>query len=146
MRKKLGTQSILYYARYLQLSWIGTIRRLSTDRLPRKFLTSWIPLPRGVGRPVSDYTDTILKALESVGIGEDMWFHLAKDEFWWRNFIATTDEERKELLSAFRRGMNIAGPSGAAGNFDLSTSIEMPDTPLSRRRMGHLIAGGWFAN
>ena len=89
---------------------------MSTDRLPRKFLTSWIPLPRGVGRPVSDYTDTILKALESVGIGEDMWFHLAKDEFWWRNFIATTDEERKELLSAFRRGMNIAGPSGAAGN------------------------------
>ena len=115
---------------------------MSTDRLPRKFLTSWIPLPRGVGRPVSDYTDTILKALESVGIGEDVWFHLAKDEFWWRNFIATTDEERKELLSAFRRGMNIAGPSDAAGNFDLTTSIEMPDTPLSRRRMEHLIAGG----
>ena len=48
----------------------------------------------------------------------------------------------KELLSAFRRGMNIAGPSDAAGKFDLTTSIEMPDTPLSRRRMEHLIAGG----
>ena len=43
---------------------------------------------------------------------------------------------------AFRREMDIAGPASADGNFDLMTTIEMPDTPLSRRRMEHMATGG----
>ena len=116
---------------------------MDTDRLPRKFLTSWIPLPRGVGRRACDYTGTILKALASVGIGRYEWFHMAKDRFWWRNFISVPDEERKDLFLAFRRAMKkIAGPINATRDFDLTTTIEMPDTPLSRRRMEHMITGG----
>ena len=38
--------------------------------------------------------------------------------------------------------MNIAGPINATGDFDLTTTIEMPDTPLSRRRMEHMATGG----
>ena len=42
--------------------------------------------------------------------------------------------------------MNIAGPINAAGDFDLTTTIEMPDTFLSRRRMEHMITRGLFRN
>ena len=38
--------------------------------------------------------------------------------------------------------MNFAGPINATGDFDLKTTIEMPDTPLSRRRIEFIITGG----
>ena len=82
MRSTLGTKSILYCMRYLQLFWLGAIRRMDADRLPRKLLTSRLPLKRGAGRPISDFSDIILKALASAGIEEGERFMLVADEFW----------------------------------------------------------------
>ena len=40
--KALGMEDILYYMRYLQLNWLGKMRRMETHRLPRRLLASWL--------------------------------------------------------------------------------------------------------
>ena len=92
----MGAKSILFYMEYLQLSWLGHVRRMDYTDLPRRFLTAWLPYKRGVGRPISDFGTTIVRALGTRGIDEREWPRLATDEEWWRNFISITDEERRE--------------------------------------------------
>ena len=63
------------------------------ERLPRRFLTSWIRNPRPHGRPQFTYGHS-LKTLEWAGISTDfaVWSELAQDRPAWRALILATAE------------------------------------------------------
>ena len=51
------------------------------ERLPRKFLTSWVRNPRPHGRPQFTYGHSLNKTLENAGITTDFerWSEMAQD-------------------------------------------------------------------
>ena len=51
-----------------QLRWLGHVRRMPQDRLPRRLLTSWVCNPRTQGGQEMNYGRTVDKALYWAGI------------------------------------------------------------------------------
>ena len=96
MRRIMGLENVLQTMRYLQLNWLGRVRRMDFDRLPRQLLVSWMPEPRLSNYPQT-YSRTVLKALKSVGIPEADWPELAENETGWNAYIRQTAEERIQL-------------------------------------------------
>ena len=142
MRGQLGAKSILFYMRFLQLSWCGHVSRMNTDCLPRKFLTAWLPNSRRVGRTELNHVDTLLKGLASVGIPEEHWVRLASDEFWWSNFISIPNEEREAANEMLRQALNVQGPVNRGGWSYSDSFFPGFGTPLTNRKNEHMVTGG----
>ena len=66
-----------------QLRWLGHVRRMPEDRLPRRLLTSWVYNPRTQGGQEMNYGRAVSKALYWAGIDTDDWFDLAAVRSWW---------------------------------------------------------------
>ena len=77
-----------------KLRWAGHVARMGHERLPRRFLTSWIRNPRPHGRPQFTYGHSLNKTLEWAGISTDfaVWSELAQDRPAWRALILATAE------------------------------------------------------
>ena len=91
--KKIGVEDIMYYCRYLQLNFLGTVSRMPSSRIQRKIISSWIDEPRRPNYPQT-YSRSMLKAMASVDIPEAHWQDLAMDEVLWNKYIRQTDEDR----------------------------------------------------
>ena len=79
--------------RGMSLAWA-----MGHERLPRKFLTSWVRNPRPHGRPRLTFGHSLNKTLEQAGIETDFggkknakgWSDLAQDRGAWRTLIHST--------------------------------------------------------
>ena len=49
LEDRLGVQSLGTYLVRRRLRWLGHVRRMPWNRLPRKLLTAWVASPRGAG-------------------------------------------------------------------------------------------------
>ena len=67
-----------------QLRWLGHVRRMPFNRLPRRMLSSWVPSTRPSGAPRMTYGRGIRKALKKFNIDLDSWPELAADRDAWR--------------------------------------------------------------
>ena len=88
--KKIGVEDIMYYCRYLQLNFLGTVSRVPSSRTQRKIISSWIDEPRRPNYPQT-YSRSMLKAMASVDIPEAHWQELARDEVLWNKQILSSD-------------------------------------------------------
>ena len=60
----LASQNIQRYLDSKLLRWAGHVARMPKERLPRKFLTSWIgDTPRPLGHPTTSWTTNLVSAL-----------------------------------------------------------------------------------
>ena len=84
LRRQMGVRTIDEYITRRQLSWAGTVARMSFDRLPRKMLSSWVFTPRPPGAPQFTYARGLHKALAKAQIPRDSWHAQAQDRASWR--------------------------------------------------------------
>lgn len=92
LRKRLKMESLDQLVAARKLRWAGHVARMGHERLPRRFLTSWIRNPRPHGRPQFTYGHSLNKTLEWAGISTDfaVWSELAQDRPAWRALILAT--------------------------------------------------------
>ena len=83
----MGLESIDVYIARRQLRWLGHVRRMPFERLPRRMLSSWVPEPRPRGAPKMTYGRTIYKALDMFSIAHEAWPLLAADRAAWRTTL-----------------------------------------------------------
>ena len=87
-------ETIDHYISLRKLRWAGHVARMNMERLPRKFLTSWVRQARPHGRPQFTYGNSLNKTLRRAGISTDfgVWTKLAQDRNDWRGRIYSTAE------------------------------------------------------
>ena len=66
-RTELRNIEVYVYRR--QLRWLGHVSRMPWDRLPRKFLSSWVYSPRPTGGQVYRWGQGMEKAVSEIGLG-----------------------------------------------------------------------------
>ena len=81
--QRLGLESIDVYVARRQTRWLGHVRRMDFDRLPRKMLSSWVRSRRPPGCPSMTYGRSIGKSLDRLDIARDGWAELAADRKAW---------------------------------------------------------------
>lgn len=84
LEKKLNVKNILNVLRTRRLQWAGHVYRMPETRLPRRFLTSWVPHSRPVGRPYFTYGHGLECDLKEAGLNKKGWGKLAMDRVSWR--------------------------------------------------------------
>ena len=62
--KKMGVEDIMYYCRYLQLNFLGTVSRMPSSRTQRKLISSWIDEPR-----LQNFPQTYSRSMLNEGYG-----------------------------------------------------------------------------
>ena len=87
LESRLGLDSIDVYLTRRQLGWLGHVRRMDFERLPRRMLSSWVPCPRPRGAPPMTYGRSIGGALAEFNIDADEWAGLAADRTAWRETL-----------------------------------------------------------
>ena len=97
--EEMRMETIDHYISLRKLRWAGHIARMPKDRLPRKFLTSWIRRPRPHGRPQYTFGHSLNKTLKQAGIpgGFGEWTALAQDRRCWRDRIYSTAKFPPEI-------------------------------------------------
>ena len=102
LRKRLKMESLDQLIAARKLRWAGHVARMGHERLPRRFLTSWIRNPRPHGRPQFTYGHSLNKTLEWAGISTDfaVWSELAQDRPAWRALILATAYFKREITLA----------------------------------------------
>jgi hypothetical protein len=84
--ERLHLKSCQHYFDQRALRWAGHLARMPLERLPRKFLTSWVAnKARPTGRPTSSWVTTLEAVLVRKGISTDfeVWSSLAQDRLDW---------------------------------------------------------------
>ena len=95
----LGLTSIDKYISNRKLRWAGHVMRMDMSRLPRKFMTAWVDVPRERGRPVHSYGHDLARELNSIGFNLDRravgigasqsWGEAAQNRELWRELSCT---------------------------------------------------------
>jgi len=98
---RTGIRSLEVYTYRRQLRWIGHVRRMPWDRLPRKFMSAWCGVPRPPSAPNYRWGDGAEKAIAAVGLGvaargENAWHKAAADRGVWREVVAGYGEEKNK--------------------------------------------------
>ena len=87
---KFQLESVDTYVKCRQLRWLGHVRRMPFDRLPRKMLSSWCTSKRPKGAPQMTYGRTINKALKYFHIDRSCWPEFSSCKHAWRDAIGGT--------------------------------------------------------
>ena len=88
LEKKLGIHDIAGIIDDLCLRWAGHVARMSDSRLPRRFLTSWVPNNRRNGRPYKSTMHQIQDVIRLTGVNLGNWVEYAQDRDAWRGAVA----------------------------------------------------------
>ena len=145
LRRRLKVESLDQLVAARKLRWAGHIARMGHERLPRRFLTSWVRNPRPHGRPQFTFGHSLNKTLEWAGISTDLavWSELAAhDRPAWRELILATAEYPP--LPPQRRGgggggaRQLPGPMVPLISRPPKGRTSRPDVP---RRAGVLAPG-----
>ena len=89
LEQRVGLDTIDAYISRRQLRWLGHMRRMSFDRLPRRMLSSWVPSARPSGCPKMTYGRSIRKALKKFNVDAETWPELASDRNAWKEMLQT---------------------------------------------------------
>ena len=94
LRKRLRVENIDFYVNLRMLCWAGHVARMGHERLPRRFLTSWVRHPRPHGRPQFTFGHTLNKTLARAGLPTDfeVLSAMAQDRTAWRAHIYSLAE------------------------------------------------------
>ena len=84
---KLGIASISSIIDDLCLRWAGHVARMGEDRLPRRFLTSWVRSQRRTGRPHKSTMHRIQDTIRLTGVHLRDWVAAAQDRESWKNVV-----------------------------------------------------------
>ena len=89
LRKRLRLETLDFYVELRQLRWAGHVARMGYERIPRRFLTSWVFNPRPHGRPQFTYGHSLNKTLKRAELPTDFkkWSQLAQNREAWRERI-----------------------------------------------------------
>ena len=87
LERKLGLKSLVFYLRRKRLSWAGHLARMGMNRLPRKFLSSWVGRKRPIGKPKQAFGHGLNKDLKAIGLDRAFWILVAKNRKLWRGMI-----------------------------------------------------------
>ena len=101
--QELGLDSIDVYVTRRQLGWLGHVRRMDFDRLPRRMLSAWVTSKRPPGAPTMTYGRTMHKALKKFDIEPEMWPALAADRGLWRETLKLGRPAVRRSLRQARR-------------------------------------------
>ena len=126
--KKMAIEDIMYYCRYLQLNYLGTVSRMPSNRIQRKLLSSWMDAPRLSNYPQT-YSRSMLKAMASVDIPEAHWQALAREEVTWNKYIRQTDDDREKQRFALFNLHYDKDPSHHAKVLALTAFPDSQDGP-----------------
>ena len=105
--RRLGIDTIDAHVSRRQLRWLGHVRRMSFDRLPRRMLSSWVASKRPRGAPKMTYGRSIAKALAKFNVDAALWPDLAADRQAWA-------ETLRLGRPAIRRSVRVAQRKGPA--------------------------------
>ena len=84
---ELSLDSMDKYIARRHLRWLGHISRMPFDRLPRRWLSSWLPYKRPRGAPEMTLGKTMIKALKTFDIDPKHWPAMAANRNNWRHRI-----------------------------------------------------------
>ena len=87
LRERLGLDSIELYIHARQLRWLGHVRRMGPERLPRLMLSAWVAHKRPAGAPQLTYGRTVAKAMDTFDLDPARWPELAADRGAWRTML-----------------------------------------------------------
>ena len=87
LEARIGLRPFDEVLRVQQLRWAGHVIRMGKDRLPRKFITSWVELPRRRGRPHLSYGHGLMQQLRKANIPYATWHNTAQGRSAWRKLI-----------------------------------------------------------
>jgi len=87
LARRLGLDSIDILVTRRQLRWLGHVRRMGDERLPRRMLSSWVAHPRPIGAPKITYGRSVGKALTLFGVDQARWFEFAEDQVGWEKML-----------------------------------------------------------
>ena len=131
LRRRLGLHPVRHVIMRHQLTWLGHVARMSSDRAPRQFLTAWITRRRPQGaRPLHAYA--IATVLHTAGIAPGSWMRLAQDRATWRRLARSWAKKRAPT----QRRSHTSSPSdgfvenGCGGSQHNRLAQRVPCRPL----------------
>ena len=83
LEKKLGIRTISAVIDDRRMRWAGHVARMDENRLPRKFLTSWVRAKRRTGRPYLSTAHSIKDVIQRAGVDTEDWIVAASDRAAW---------------------------------------------------------------
>ena len=125
LRERLGLDSIELYIHARQLRWLGHVRRMGPERLPRLMLSAWVAHKRPAGAPQFTYGRTIAKAMDVFDLDPVRWPELAADRGAWRTMLRSAQ---------WRGAAGLPAGATAAGS---DADVALPRAAAARRRHAH---------
>jgi transcription termination factor 2 len=126
--KRLDLQNIQRYLDSKLLRWAGHVARMPKERLPRKFLTSWIgDTPRPLGHPTTSWTTNLVSALTRKEISTNFaeWSTLAQNRSDWTDTL-NGKTPRPRTKSKTTSSSSLASGSVAAATTATPAHISAP--------------------
>jgi hypothetical protein len=137
--KKAGLLPITTYIARRKLRWAGHVLRMDQDRLPRKFLSSWIEKPRKPNGQWLTWGRALQKEMDRAGIERDTWSIRARNRPDWRKGSRNANfEPRKKMTGAI---IEVYYPVGKIPGYQ-------PTRNIRNRRFTTIIdedTAGWYA-
>jgi hypothetical protein len=87
LMQRLGLDSIDFYVARRQMRWLGHVRRMPMERLPRRMLSAWVPHARPVGAPRLTFGRSVAKAMDVFDLDSARWPELAADRLAWQTML-----------------------------------------------------------
>ena len=87
LMQRLGLDGIDFYVARRQMRWLGHVRRMPMERLPRRMLSAWVPHARPVGAPRLTFGRSVAKAMDVFDLDSARWPELAADRLAWQTML-----------------------------------------------------------
>jgi exonuclease III len=85
--RRLGLESLDTYLHRRIATWLGHVARMPFHRLPRKFLSAWLPYPRPQCTPRLHFGSHIQHSLKRINVNLDVWYDKARNKDVWRGIV-----------------------------------------------------------
>ena len=127
LAQELQLDSMDNYVYRRQLRWVGHVRRMPFDRLPRRMLSSWVASKRQPSGQLMTYGRSVYKALDNFNIDHASWHTLAADRPTWRAAIhgSQLDDRRptRAAAAATNRRIAVSVADARASAHDIGASV-----------------------
>ena len=84
LEEKLGIRGIQATMDDLRMRWAGHVARMPENRLPRRFLASWVRAKRRAGRPYMSTVQCTSDTIRRAGVSTQTWVEYASDREAWK--------------------------------------------------------------
>ena len=95
---RCGLTTMFTMLRQRRLRWLGHVRRMNDDRIPKTLLYGELSAEkRNLGRPQLRYRDVRKRDMNELNIDKNKWEELATDRSNWRSYLQTTLKFGKKI-------------------------------------------------